>query len=185
MRAFDAAAAVGDSNGMLALAFCLRERGLAGAAERVVEEAAATGNLAAGGVLACWMWDRTHDLSLEAALRVGAEHYSSARASLAALLRDTGRLGEARQVLERGVALGEAESCLPLGNLLLDELGEVSAAEKAYRSGIAAGDAYSHHNLALLLESKGEDVAAAEQWRLGADAGDSLATRALSDRRGP
>jgi len=44
------------------------------------------------------------------------------------------------------------DSWLPLGNLYADELGMPDAAEAAYRSGIAAGDNHSHHNLALLLD---------------------------------
>jgi hypothetical protein len=66
---------------------------------------------------------------------------------------ETGRVDEARTVLERGAKLGEVESWLPLGNLYADELGDAAAAETAYRSGIAAGDTYCHHNLGVCCSS--------------------------------
>lgn len=182
MRAFEQAAAAGDSNGALALAFRLREQGRPQEAVARVQEAAEAGNLVAGGALACWTWDRTRDPALEPALRAGAEHYPSARAALAGLLRETGRTAEARVLLERGVQVGETESWLPLGNLLRDVFGDPAAAEAAYRGGIRAGDLHCHHNLALLLEDRGAIEQAAEQFRLGAAGGDALAARALRDR---
>jgi hypothetical protein len=57
---------------------------------------------------------------MEQALRAGADHYPSARADLADLLRSTGRIAETRAVLERGAKLGEQECWLPLGNLYAD-----------------------------------------------------------------
>jgi tetratricopeptide (TPR) repeat protein len=148
MHAYQQAAQHGDSDGDVYRAFLLREQGEQEAAEHVMARAAQVGNAQAAGVLACWAWDATGDLALEDALRAGAEHYPSARACLAALLRATSRDEEAQAVLERGTHLGEQVCWLPLGNLYDEVLDDQQAAERAYRSGIKAGDAYSHHNLA-------------------------------------
>lgn len=104
---------------------------------------------------------------MEEVLREEADRQPSARAALADLLRTTGRLQEAREVLEAGAARGEVESWLPLGNLYADELGELDAAEAAYRGGIAAGDDHSHHDLAVLLEERGDLDGAAFHYRIG------------------
>ena len=112
-------------------------------------------------------------------MRAGADHHPSARAALAHLLRTTGRLEEAREVLETGAAKGEVESWLPLGNLYADELGDPDAAGAAYRSGIAAGDDHSHHDLARLLVDRGDLDGAEFHLRLGAAGGDALAAAAL------
>lgn len=182
MRAFQGAARAGDKNGALALAFCLHDQGEHEQAFTAAREAADSGNAAAVGVLACWEWDQTLDPTLEPALRAGADHYPGGRVAPADLLRTTGRVTEARASLEHGAKLGERECWLPLGNLYLDELGDVGAAEAAYRSGIAAGDAYCHHNLGLLLHEQGADAEANKQFSLGAAAGDELAALALQDR---
>jgi tetratricopeptide (TPR) repeat protein len=179
LRALRAADAIGDVEGTLELAFLLRELGDRDEAERVAVRAADAGDPVAAGVVACWRWDRTRDPALEDALRAGADHYGSARADLADLLRTSGRVAEAREVLEIGAAKGEADSWLPLGNLYADELGELDAAEAAYRSGIAAGDDHSHHNLAVLLEERGDLDSAQFHYRLGAAGGDALAAAAL------
>jgi hypothetical protein len=84
-------------------------------------------------------------------------------------------------VLERGAKLGEQVAWLPLGNLYREELGDDEAAEEAYRSGIAAGDAYCHQNLAVLLADRGDLEGAIEQFRLGAAAGDQLAAQTLRE----
>ncbi len=114
-------------------------------------------------------------------LREGAEHYPSARADLASLLRGTGRVDEARRVLERGAKLGERECLLPLGNLYRDEFDDEAAAAEAYREGISAGDTYCHHNLGVLLETQGDRVEAETHYRLGAESGDALAASALRE----
>ncbi|GAA1754926.1 tetratricopeptide repeat protein [Luedemannella helvata] len=181
MRAFRAAFRAGDAKGALALAFSLREQGERAAAQVAAREAVEAGDPTAAAVLACWEWDETGDPALEPALRAGADLYPSARVDLAQLLVQTGRVGEARAALERGAKLGEAESWLPLGNLYADEFDDAAAAETAYRSGIAAGDTYCHHNLGVLLLERGADEQAREQFQLGADAGDALAARALRD----
>jgi tetratricopeptide (TPR) repeat protein len=183
MRAYAGAAKRGDSNGALSLAFMLRERGDNAAAAEQARTAAASGNALAAAVVASWDWDETLDPTLEPALRAGAEFYPSARANLAELLRSTGRAAEARAVLELGAKRGEVEIWLPLGNLYVDELGDVDAAEQAYRTGIAAGDAHCHLNLGLLLAARGDKDGATEQFRLGAAAGDESAARML--RGGP
>ena len=70
---------------------------------------------------------------------------------------------------------------LPLGNFYADEMEDDEAAEEAYRGGIAAGEAYCHHNLAVLLAERGDFDGAVEQFRLGAAAGDQLAADALRE----
>jgi tetratricopeptide (TPR) repeat protein len=182
VRAFRGATQAGDSNGALALAFSLRDQGERHGAKAAAREAALAGSAVAVGVLACWEWDETRNPALEPTLREGANHYPGARVDLADLLQTTGRVAEARALLERGAKLGERESWLPLGNLYWDELGDLTAAEGAYRRGIAAGDTYCHHNLGLLLQEEGVDDAANEQFRLGAAAGDEAATLVSRDR---
>jgi tetratricopeptide (TPR) repeat protein len=179
MRAYRGAADAGDLQGGLELAFLLQEQGEQGQALGVAEELAAAGDPEAAAVVASWRWATTSDRSLEPALRAGADHFPSARSDLAQLLKETGRLAEARFVLERGAKLGEVEAWLPLGNLYADELLDVEAAEEAYRSGIAAGDVYCHHNLGVLLADRGDLDGATEQFGLGAAAGDHLAAAAL------
>lgn len=181
MHAYRRAAAAGDSTGSVALAFCLREQGEPLEAMTVARTAAESGNERARAVVACWDWCSTLDPSLEPELREGAEHFPSARADLGDLLRSTGRVVEAREVLERGTGCGEVECWLPLGNLLSDELGDDEGAEVAYRNGIAAGDTFCHNNLGVLLEEKGDERGAEEQFRLGMAAGDTLAERSLRD----
>jgi tetratricopeptide (TPR) repeat protein len=179
MRAYRGAAEAGDLQGGLELAFLLQEQGEQEQAMGVAEELAAAGDAEAAAVVASWRWAMTSDPDLEPALRVGADHFPSARSDLAQLLRDTDRLTEARFVLERGAKLGEVVAWLPLGNLYADELLDVEAAEEAYRSGIAAGDVYCHHNLGVLLADRGDVDGATEQFGLGAAAGDQLAAVAL------
>ena len=58
--------------------------------------------------------------------------------------------------------------------------GDDEAAEEAYRGGIAAGETYCHHNLAVLLAERGDLDGAVEQFRLGAAAGDQLAAQTPS-----
>jgi alkylation response protein AidB-like acyl-CoA dehydrogenase len=60
-------------------------------------------------------------------------------------------------------------------------MGDDEAAEEAYRSGIAAGDSYCHHNLGVLLADRGDLEGAAEQFALGAATGDQLAAQALRE----
>jgi tetratricopeptide (TPR) repeat protein len=179
MRAYRGAAAAGDLHGGLELAFLLQRQGEPEQALAVAEELARAGDAEAAAVVASWRWGATCDPALEPDLRAGADHYPSARSDLAQLLRDTGRLAEARFVLERGAKIGEVEAWLPLGNFYADELLDVEAAEEAYRSGIAAGDVYCHHNLGVLLADRGDLTGAAEEFERGAAAGDQLAAAAL------
>jgi tetratricopeptide (TPR) repeat protein len=179
MRAYRGAAESGDLHGGLELAFLLQEQGEPQQALAVAEELAAKGDAEAAAVVASWRWGATCDPALEPALRAGADHFPSARSDLAQLLKDTGRLAEARFVLERGAKLGEVAAWLPLGNLYSEELLDVESAEEAYRSGIAAGDVYCHHNLGVLLADRGDMEGATEQFGLGAAAGDQLAAAAL------
>jgi tetratricopeptide (TPR) repeat protein len=179
MRAYRGAAAAGDLEGGLQLAFLLRQQGEREEAMEVALELAAAGDEEAAAVVACWRWCATLDPALEADLRAGADHFPACRSDLAHLLRETGRPAEARWVLELGAKRGELVAWLPLGNLYRDELGDDEAAEEAYRSGIAAGDVYCHHNLGVLLADRGDLEGAVEQFALGAAAGDQLAAHAL------
>src|SRR5919107_2474916 len=181
MRAYRGAVDAGDLEGGLQLAFLLREQGERHAAMDVALEIAAMGDQEAAAVVACWRWCATLDPALEPELRAGADHFPAARADLAHLLRDTGRTEEARFQLEKGAKRGEAVAWLPLGNFYADEMGDDEAAEEAYRCGIAAGEAFFPHNLAVLLAERGDFDGAVEQFRLGAAAGDQLAADALRE----
>jgi tetratricopeptide (TPR) repeat protein len=181
MHAYRGAREAGDTQGGLQLAFLLHEQGEPEQALEVAAELAATGDDVAAAVVACWRWAASHDTSLEADLRCGADRYPGARVALAALLRVTGRVAEARFTLERGAKLGEVQAWLPLGNFYADELCDEEAAEEAYRAGIAAGDGYCHHNLAVLLADRGDLDGAVEHFRLGAADGDDLAAEALRE----
>jgi tetratricopeptide (TPR) repeat protein len=181
MRAYRGAADTGDLGGGLQLAFLLREQGEREQAMRTAQELAAAGYDEAAAVLACWRWCATLDPALEPELRAGADHYAPTRVDLGTLLRQTGRPVEARAVLERGAKLGELVAWLPLGNFYAEELGDDEAAEEAYRSGIAAGDVYCHHNLAVHLADRGDLDGAIEHFRRGAEAGDQLAAQALHE----
>ncbi|MCW2580206.1 MAG: yrrB [Blastococcus sp.] len=181
MRAYRGAVEAGDLEGGLQLAFLLREQGERHQAMDVAMEIAAMGDQEAAAVVACWRWCATMDPALEPDLRAGADHFPAARADLAHLLRETGRIDEARFVLERGAKLGEAVAWLPLGNFYADVMGDDEAAEEAYRGGLAAGETFCHHNLAVLLAERGDFDGAVEQFRLGAAAGDSLAAEALRE----
>src|SRR5215218_10658818 len=139
MRAYRGAVEAGDLEGGLQLAFLLREQGERHAAMDVAMEIAAMGDQEAAAVVACWRWCATLDPALEPELRAGADHFPAARADLAHLLRETGRIDEARFVLERGAKRGEAVAWLPLGNFYADELGDDEAVEQ-FRLGAAAGD---------------------------------------------
>jgi tetratricopeptide (TPR) repeat protein len=184
MRAYRGAGAAGDTQGGLQLAFLLQEQGEHEQAIAVAAELAATGDDVAAAVAACWRWAVSHDPGLEVDLRSGADRFPGARVALAALLRVTGRAAEARFVLERGAKLGEVQAWLPLGNFYVEDLADVEAAEEAYRAGIAAGDGYCHHNLAVLLADRGDLDGAVEHFRLGAADGDDLAAQALRELGG-
>ncbi|MGY1814322.1 tetratricopeptide repeat protein [Blastococcus sp. SYSU D00820] len=183
-EAYEAALAGGDATAWRTLGVVLDGMGDEEGALAAWRGAAAAGDRAAAGVVACRLWCATQDPGLEDDLRAGADHFPPARADLADLLRETGRAVEARSVLERGAKLGEAVAWLPLGNLYCDELGDDESAEEAYRSGIAAGDTRCHHNLGVLLADRGDDEGATEQFGLGAAAGDDLAMAALRLFRG-
>ena len=184
MRAYRGAGEAGDPQGGLQLAFLLHEQGEHEQALAVVAELAATGDDVAAAVVACWRWAASYDTSLEVDLRAGAERYPGARVALASLLRVTDRVAEARFTLERGAKLGEVQAWLPLGNFYAEDLRDEEAAEEAYRAGIAAGDGYCHHNLAVLLADRGDLDGAVEHFRLGAADGDDLAAEALRELGG-
>jgi TPR repeat protein len=180
-RALRTAAERGDAPAALALAHLLREDGRHGESWHWAQLAADAGNPTAAGTLACWRWVESRDPALEPQLRAGADHSHSARAGLADLLRTTGRIEEARTVLERGAVRGEVASWLPLGNIYREELDDVVAAEAAYRAGIEGGDIHSHHNLGVLLLGAGDVDGAIEHFSIAAAGGDELAARVLRE----
>jgi len=176
-QGFDA----GDDGCGVSLAFLLRDQGERSEAMRFVGLSTQRGDRMAAAVQGCWQWIETQDPGLEQALRDGADVYPSARASLAALLLQAGRASEAQSVLEEGTRLGETESFLPLGNFYADQLGDAALTEEMYRRGIEAGDAHSHHNLAILLLERDELDEALNHLRFAVAAGDQLAARTLRE----
>jgi TPR repeat protein len=180
-RALRAAAQRGDHRAALELACALRESGLHLEAWHWAQVAADAGNRAAAGTLACWRWQQTRDAALEPQLRATADHSAPARASLGALLRSTGRVEEARQVLEEGALRGEQASWLPLGNLYREDLGDDVAAAAAYRAGIEGGDLHAHHDLGVLLLDAGDVEGAIEHFSIAAAGGDESAARVLRE----
>lgn len=182
-RAYQAATEAGDEKGWVHLAWLAEEIGDRDAAVAAMTAGARAGDLLAPAVLASWRWEATEDPALEDELRRGVDRYSWARADLGRLLRRSGRIEEAQAVLQRGVELGEMPSMLPLGNLLSDELEDDDAAERVYRLGIAAGDAFCHNNLGVLLRDRGDVAGAAEQFMLGELHGDAKASANLTALR--
>ncbi len=132
------------------------------------------------GVLGHWRWHYENRADAEPLLVEGADHYPSARAALAKLLRLTDREEQAEAVLREGVAAAEVESFLPLANLL-DETDRVDEAEQLYRHGYALGDTYSAYNLYLLLDREYRATEAAEWLWRAAEGGDELAIEVLTD----
>lgn len=180
-RTFRAAAERGAYPAALELAYLLRSSGRQLAAWHWAQVAADAGNPVARATLACWRWQESRDLALEPELRAGADHHQHARTGLADLLRTTGRVEEARALLERGAARGEVASWLPLGNLCRDEFDDVVAAEAAYRAGVEGGDLHAHHNLGVLLLETGDVGTAVEHFSIAAAGGDELAARVLRE----
>jgi tetratricopeptide (TPR) repeat protein len=181
LRTLRSAAERGDARAALALAHRLLDAGRKLEAWHWAQVSADAGDALAAATLAAWRWDETRDLALEPQLRAGAELHEDARTGLAALLRATGRVEEARAVLEEGALLGELASWLPLGNLYRDELDDDVAAAAAYRAGIEGGDLHSHHNLGVLLLDAGDVDGAIEHFSVAAAGGDELAARVLRE----
>jgi tetratricopeptide (TPR) repeat protein len=174
------------SKAMIAEAEALREDGdLAAAAEllaRAIGEVSDVGDLAAG-ILGHYKWSSSRDLQAEALLRRGQATYPTARADLAALLRQTGREVEGVTVLQAGVACDESVSMLPLANILLSN-GDVGAAETLYKRGYALGDAFAATNLAGVRWAAGRKKSA-RKWMKRAAAGGDLEAKAWLDETGP
>jgi tetratricopeptide (TPR) repeat protein len=181
LRTLRSAAERGDARAALALAHRLLDAGRKLEAWHWAQVSADAGDALAAATLAAWRWDETRDLALEPQLRAGAELHEDARTGLAALLRATGRVEQARAVLEEGALLGELASWLPLGNLYRDELDDDVAAAAAYRAGIEGGDLHSHHNLGVLLLDAGDVDGAIEHFSVAAAGGDELAARVLRE----
>jgi tetratricopeptide (TPR) repeat protein len=177
--AFRSAGVVGEPGGFVELAQLLRDRGDDTAADAALALALAGDHPPALALRASWDWERTADPALEERLRAGARVSGAARADLAALLLLTERREEAQRQLELGAKLGQRECWLPLGNLLAES--DVDAAEEAYGAGIAAGDVYCHHNLAVLLLERGDTDRARSHLAAGAATGDDMARRALRE----
>ena len=180
-RTLRAAAGRGDTAATLELAVLLQTTGRRVEAGHWARLAADAGNPVAAATLAAWRWDEGRDPALEPQLRSGAAHHPGARTALADLLRSTGRVEEARTVLEQGAARGEVASWLPLGNLYREELDQAVAAEAAYRAGIEGGDLHAHHNLGVLLLDAGDVDTAVEHFSIAAAGGDELAARVLRE----
>ena len=182
MRAYRGAADAGDLEGGLQLAFLLRSRASASRPSRWPRSWPRPGDDEAAAVLACWRWCATRDPALEPDLRAGADLFPRGpRRPRRPAARDRPP-AEARFVLERGAKRGDVESpgcrwATSTPRRWRDD----EAAEEAYRSGIAAGDVYCHHNLGVLLAERGDFDGAVEQFRLGAAAGDELAASALRE----
>ncbi|WP_432571664.1 tetratricopeptide repeat protein [Kineococcus sp. SYSU DK005] len=198
MDAYRAAGQAGQPEGHVQLAHLLHQQGEPQRAQAALAPALQRGYLPAVVLAARWRWENTHDTADPALeqLRAGAGVDGSARADLAELLIATGRREQAREQLQLGAKLGQRECWLPLGNLLAgDDLSaepdqelevdeaevDKAGAEEAYRAGIAAGDEWCHHNLALLLLERGDVRAAEEHLLAGAAAGDELAQLAWQD----
>ncbi len=200
MEAYRAAGqAGGQPEGHVQLAHLLHQQGEPQRAQAALAPALQRGYLPAVALAARWRWENTRESAdpvLEQQLRAGAGVDGSARADLAELLIATGRREQAREQLQLGAKLGQRECWLPLGNLLAgDDLSaepgqeqevdgaevDKAGAEEAYRAGIAAGDEWCHHNLALLLLQRGDVRAAEEHLLAGAAAGDELAQLAWQD----
>ncbi len=181
LRTLRSAAERGDARAALALAHRLLDAGRQLEAWHWAQASADAGDVVAAATLAAWRWDETRDPALEPQLRAGAHVHEDARTGLAALLRATDRVEDARAVLEEGALLGELASWLPLGNLYRDELGDDVAAAAAYRAGIEGGDLHSHHNLGVLLLDAGDVDGAIEHFSIAAAGGDDLAARVLRE----
>lgn len=132
------------------------------------------------GTLGHWLWHIHGRLDAEPLLRHGQSEYASARADLASLLISTGRVEEARDVLESWVDAGDAGCCIRLGNLHQDA-GDRDAAARLYALGFERGDAHSARNLALMIRSEGSLDDAIAWMRRAADGGDFLAMRDLAE----
>ncbi|MDF8266463.1 tetratricopeptide repeat protein [Luteipulveratus flavus] len=180
-RAYEQAEATGDRSGALRLAMLLHDQGGRDRAMTAAQRSADAGDQLAAAVVACWQWCRTRDPGLETALRAGADLLPSARADLGALLLMSGRVNEARTVLEQGSSVGEVECMLPLANVYSDLLGDDERARAVLTAAADLGDAHAHHNLAVLLEPDGQLEDAALHYRLAIAGGDSLAATALRD----
>lgn len=117
----------------------------------------------------------------EPLLRVaaGCPDDPDARSWLGLALRRLGRIEEARAVLTAAADADEWESCIPLGNLLWDEDGDLAGAENAYRRAREAGDENAYLNLGLLLLETGQIEAARAELTLALEQGGRNRTAAL------
>jgi Flp pilus assembly protein TadD len=126
------------------------------------------------------------DLAVEH-LRLAAEKFPESvevRIHLARLLRKTGQLTDAANVLERFTAANEAPASLHswLG-IIRDELGEFARAETSHREALrlAPADDFLHNNLGynLLLQGRHEEAAAEFRRALAANSNSEVARNNL------
>jgi tetratricopeptide (TPR) repeat protein len=127
--------------------------------------------------------DDRHDDEVIALLEAGTATEDEAAVVLSHVHRRRGDPDEARRVLEAALPRNEMVS-LPLGNLLLDEFGDVEGARAAYEDGWDRGDECSAFNLGLLLEEELERPAEAREWMRKAARGGDAAARAWLTAQG-
>ncbi|WP_411700898.1 tetratricopeptide repeat protein [Conyzicola sp.] len=166
-------------------AWSARERGDDVAAEQYLREYIARDDgdsPEASAYLGIWLHSRDAGGYTEELLRIGAAVNQDARGSLGNLLRKTGRLTEAEEVLRVGYELGEEASHIPLA-LVLEAAGRVSEAVPVLREGYEMGDTFCAFNLGLLLEEEGLELAAID-WYVKAARGGDLKAVDLLDERG-
>jgi len=115
------------------------------------DDPASIGSDHAAGVLGMWLRQGGDSgAETERLLRRGMIQYDSARVELAWLLFSDGREDEGVRLLEEGVARGEANSLIPLGNHRWDA-GRLDEARELFERGVALGDRNAADNLAHLL----------------------------------
>lgn len=153
LRAREILAALVEQNyakAQVQVAMYLRADGRISEAEGLLSQAMSDpgpiGDLASG-ILGDMRWPGPN--SDEELLRRGATAYPSARADLALLQIETGRIDEGEETLRAGVAADEVDSVIVLGNHL-SRIGNTETAEELFRRGFALGDAHAALNLGVL-----------------------------------